>query len=376
VRTPASTRQRDWVRVVVVTANRFNGNPDATAIGNVAACRLRLPVSDLNAKRFWPLLVAAVAGLIASSSSQGRASWIATSSESSSEATRIPLLVPAPYLSIDFDLPPAVKERLVRVNKELADRARAAAQLPATAANGCEPSGFGLGAPAPRIDVARIIGHHVEVVFNFVRMPSSPACRPWELAVVVYSGSRASSTFKNFVQRSWLGGRRGRVVLDLPWRGQAPYHVIVSAVTINGRRGRAVESLLRCPGTRSAVRGCLPGYQPSLHAYPMPKPVLPKRGLDRSALEASLAYALAGERQPPIVHAVPRASRCPSLNVCVLTYVDPAFPDSPYGVRYRIAGQQLPGCWMGMRSGPLDPLPFNDAYTGHLELAACASWLR
>jgi hypothetical protein len=108
----------------------------------------------------------------------------------------------------------------------------------------------------------------------------------------------------------------------------------------------------------------------------MPKPVLPKRGLDRSALEASLAYALAGERQPPIVHAVPRASRCPSLNVCVLTYVDPAFPDSPYGVRYRIAGQQLPCCWMGMRSGPLDPLPFNDAYTGQLELAACASWLR
>lgn len=108
----------------------------------------------------------------------------------------------------------------------------------------------------------------------------------------------------------------------------------------------------------------------------MPEPVLPKRGLDLSALEASLAYAVDGQRLPPIVHAVPRASGCPSLDVCVVTYVDPAFPDSPYRVRYRIAGQQLPGCWMGLRSGPLDPLPFSDAFTGHLELAACASWLR
>jgi hypothetical protein len=335
-------------------------------------------VSNLSAKRFWPLVLAALAGLVGTSLSQRQPSWVATSGESSSEASRIPLLIPAPSLSIDSDLPPAVKERIARVNKDLGDRARAAAQLPATAANGCEPAGLGspLGAPAPRIDVARIIGHHVEVVFNFVRMPPSPACRPWELAVVVYSGSKASPTYKNFVQRSWLPGRNGRVVLDLPWTGRAPYHLIVTASTINGRRGPAVERLLRCPGTRSAVRGCLRGYRPSLHAYPMPKPVLPKRGLDRAALEASLAYALAGESRPPLVHAVPRTSRCPSLNTCVVTYVDPAFPDSPYRVRYRVAGQQLPGCWMAMRSGrALDPLPFSDAFTGRLELAGCASWL-
>jgi hypothetical protein len=332
-------------------------------------------MSDLNAKQLWPLVVAALAALTASSSSYGRDSRVATS-PGSPEATGIPLLVPSPDLSIDSDLPAAVKERLARVSKELADRARAAAKLPATGANGCEPSRSGLGAPAPRVDVARIIGHHVEVVFNFVRMPESPACRPWELAVVVYSGAKASPTFKNFVQRSWLRTGRGRVVLDLPWRGQAPYHVIVQASTINGRRGRAVERLLRCPGTGSAVRGCLPGYRPSLHAYPMPKPELATRGLDRSALEASLDYALAGERQSPMVDATPLAPRCPSLNACVVTYVDPAFPDSPYRVRYRIAGQQLPGCWMGMRSGrPLDPLPFSDAFTGRLELAGCASWL-
>ena len=343
----------------------------------VTSCRSRVAVPSLNTRRFGPLLVAALACLLASSPSRDGASWTATSAEGSSGATRIPLLVPAPYLSIDSDLPPAVKERFDRVNKDLADRVRAAAQLPATAANGCEPSGLGssLGPPAPRIQ-HRILGHHVEVVFNFVRMPQSPACRPWDLAVVVYSGSKATSTFKNFAQRYWVRARRGRVVVDLPWQGRAPYHVIVSAAAINGRRGRAVERLLRCPGTASAVRGCLPGYRPNAHAYPLPKPVLPKRGLDRSMLEASLDYALAGERQPPIVNAMPRASRCPSLNLCVVTYVDPAFPDSGYRVRYRIAGQQLHGCWMGMQGGALDPLPFSDAFTGRLELAACASWLR
>jgi hypothetical protein len=314
------------------------------------------------------LLVAALAGLFASSSSSVQASRIGTS--------QLPLLAPEPYLSIDRDLPAAVKARLVRVNKDLMDRFRAAAQLPATRANGCEASSFGsLGAPAPRIQ-SRVLGHHVEVVFNFVRMPESPACRPWELLATVYSGSHASPTYKNFSQQFWVRDRRGRVVLDLPWTGRAPYHVLVEAATLTGRRGPSVEQALRCPGTRSTVRGCLRGYQPSLHTNPLPTPVLPVRGLDLAALEASLDYAVAGERAAPIVNAVPRAAHCSSLKSCTVTYVDPAFPDSAYRVRYRIAGQQLPGCWMGWRNGPLDPLPFPDAFTGRLDLAACISWLR
>jgi hypothetical protein len=59
----------------------------------------------------------------------------------------------------------------------------------------------------------------------------------------------------------------------------------------------------------------------------------------------------------------------------VITYVDPAFPASPYRVRYRIAGEQITGCWMGLLQSVLDPLPFRDARRGRLELAACASWL-
>jgi hypothetical protein len=266
-----------------------------------------------------------------------------------------PLLAPAPYLSIDRDLPAAVKDRIEEVVKNLTNEARA---------DRCG----GPGPPAPRIS-PRVLGHQVEVAFDFDRI--SQECRARELAVVVYSGKKASSTFKNFVQRYWLGGAHGRVVLDLPWSGRPPYHVIVTAATIAGRRGPAVERALRCP-----AGGCLPGYQPSLHSYPMPAPVLPLRGVSHAQLETSLDYALGGERQEPIVRATPRSARCASLRECTLTYADPAFPQLAYRVRYRIAGQQLRGCWMGMRGRVLDRLPFEDAFTGQLELAACVSWVR
>jgi hypothetical protein len=194
----------------------------------------------------------------------------------------MPLLVQEPYLSIDRDLPLPVRDRKIAVVKDLNERAKAAARLPATAANGCVPSSFGsLGSPAPSIS-SRLLGHHVEVVFNFSRMPASPACRPFELTVVVYAGKKASSSFKNSVGRFWLQGPRGRAVVDLPWTGNPPYHVIVSSATITGRRGPEVERSLRCPGTRSVVRGCLAGYRPTAHTNPMPKPVLPVRGLDLS----------------------------------------------------------------------------------------------
>ena len=312
----------------------------------------------------WALTVAAIA--LPSTLSGG----------ASGASPPIPLLVQEPYLSIDRDLPTPVKDRKMAVVKDLNDRAKAAGRLPATPANGCVPSRFGsLGSPAPSIS-SRLLGHHVEVVFNFTRMPASPACRPFELTVVVFAGKKASSTFKNSVGRFWLQGPRGRAVVDLPWAGNPPYRVIVSSATITGRRGPEVEQSLRCPGTRSVLRGCLAGYRPTAHTNPMPKPVLPVRGVDLSSLEATLRYAVAGQRMPPIVDSVPQASSCASLKVCTVTYVDPAFPDSPYRVRYRIAGQQVRGCWLGWREGAIDPLPFPDATTGQSNLAACSSWLR
>ena len=286
-----------------------------------------------------------------------------------SAAARLPLLAPAPELSIDRDLPAAVKARLERERRKLDLRARAAGRIRPTIARGCERTAIpgapgGLGPPAPQVR-ANVLGHHVEVVFRFARLPQSPACRPWELSTVTYNKSSGA----RWVEHYWLRGPRGRVVTDLPWYGRPPYRLVVIAETINGLRSRYVEQALRCP------RGCLPGYSPPPHASPLPKPVLPVRALDRPTLEATLRYALAGERLPPVFHALPRSSSCPSLGLCVVTYVDPAFPRSPYRVRYRIAGEQSPGCWMGLRQRVVDRLPFPDAYPGRFELGACASWL-
>jgi hypothetical protein len=119
------------------------------------------------------------------------------------------------------------------------------------------------------------------------------------------------------------------------------------------------------------VRGCLPGYRPALHSWNLPEPILPVVGIDRATLERSLRYVIAQERVPH-----PQRARCASLRSCVITYVDPAFPKSPYRIRYVVAGEQVRGCWMAMRERILDPRPFEDAGTGRLELAGCASWLR
>jgi hypothetical protein len=193
------------------------------------------------------------------------------------------------------------------------------------------------------------------------------------VTVAVYGGQ--GSTFKNWVERFRLRGRAGRVALNLPFLGQPPYHVIVESQAISGRFGSRVELPVPCPGTGDSVKGCLRGYKPAAHSYPMPKPVLPLRGVDRSALEASFAQVLADEARPPIVKAVPGASRCISLRVCEVAYADPAFPGSPYRVRYAIAGQQLSGCWLGLRGRILDPRPYDDASYGRLFLAGCTSWL-
>jgi hypothetical protein len=287
-------------------------------------------------------------------------------------AGRIPLLVPWEPSAPERDTPPAVRRRIEREERALLARARAAAKLPATAAAGCKQVRYSsgqvsFGAPPPRV-TARIIGHHVEVVFAYPHLPRSDACRPFLLTAVVYTGRKASSSFSNAgaVGSYRLRGPRGRVVLDLTWFSKPQYHLIVNATTINGRRGPDIDRALRCPRA-----GCLPGYRPAPHAWKLPEPVLPLRGVDRSTLEATFRYVVAGERWPTA-----RRVRCPSLHSCELTYVDPAFATAPYRIRYRIAGEQVRGCWMGMRSAVLDPLPYPDAGRGRLELAGCGSWLR
>jgi hypothetical protein len=272
-------------------------------------------------------------------------------------------------------MPPAVQARNQRAQQALSAQAQAAARLPATEADGCVAGSRGPpGSPVPRI-FPRLLGHHVEVRFEFADLPRSPACRPFLLTVVVHSGKKASSTFKNWVERFRVRGRTGRVALNLPFLGQPPYHVIVTSQTITGRYGPDVERSLACPGTGDPVEGCLPGYKPALHSYPMPKPTLPIRGVDRRSLDASFAQVLADEGRRPIVRAIPRASRCLSLRLCEVTYADPLFPRSPYRVRYAIAGQQISGCWLGLLVRRIDPMPYEDAGSGRVFIAGCASWL-
>jgi hypothetical protein len=286
----------------------------------------------------------------------------------------VPFLAPSPALSIDRDLPASVRDRYEREQRRRVELARDASAAPATRAAGCVRSGTSaLGPPAPTV-AARVLGHHVEVVFEFARLPASLACRPWEATVVVFAGRRASSSFKSQVTSFLVSDRRARVVVDLPWFAQPPYNLIVTSSTILGRRSRAVERRLRCPGTGHAVRGCLPGYRPGLHSFPMPKPVLPIHGLTRATLEASLRYVVAGERNLPALNAVPVASECRSLERCDVTYADPSFPAAHYRVRYRIAGAQVRGCWMGIREAVVGPMPYEDAGRGRLQLAGCASW--
>src|SRR5215210_722345 len=88
---------------------------------------LQLVMLASKVRRFRPLLVAPLAGLIAGAFSHEQSSLAALAVERSFGAAAIPLLAPAPYLSVDNDLPSLVRERLVRVQRDLSERARAAA---------------------------------------------------------------------------------------------------------------------------------------------------------------------------------------------------------------------------------------------------------
>jgi hypothetical protein len=289
------------------------------------------------------------------------------------QAQRLPVLAPFVDRTIEHDTPPSVRDRMTREQVALLARLQAASKLPPTTDAGCEPAQIGaqryLGPPVPQVR-AKIIGHHVEIVFAFKRLPASDACRPFGLSTVVSGAPVPNRNSTGAIDRYRIRGPRGRVVSDLPWYAQAPYRLLVIAETITGRRSRYVEVPLRCPGSVDRVKGCLRGYAPSLHAMTLPKPVLPLRGMNRATLEASLRYVIADERA-----AIPTKVRCASLQACEITYVDPDFPSSPYRERYRIAGQQVPGCWMAWRDATLDKLPYEDAWHGRLQLAGCVSWL-
>jgi len=203
------------------------------------------------------------------------ASLIAGGSAGGVGATsRVPVLFPLSQRTVEGDTPPAVRALLEGEQRAAIVRARAAAKQPRTSAAGCVPftdagGKRSLGPPAPTVR-ARIIGHHVEVLFSYRQLPASAACRPAAVWVVVFSGKPASTTFNNAgaVGTYAVAGPDGRVLVDLPWNGSAPYSLQTSSSTLLGLFGPRTRQPLACPAA-----GCLLGYQPAAHSWPMPKPV-------------------------------------------------------------------------------------------------------
>jgi len=325
-------------------------------------------------RRAFCVLVVATLGLVAGTgvavtSAQGNGSSLGG-------AGSPPVLVPIPEVSLERDTPAPVRARIERQRREWLARAKRASRQPVSTATGCVRfrASWGrdeVGPAAPKVKEARIIGHHVEVVFEYPKLPSADSCRPAALTVGVYSGKHASPTYNNSgaINHYMISSTRGRVISDLPWGGTPPYHVFASPETILGKRGPTVELSLTCPGG-DRVKGCLLGYRPAQYAWTLPQPVLPVIGIDRATLERSLRYVIAEERVPH-----PHRARCASLHYCEITYVDPAYPKTPYRIRYQVAGEQVRSCWMAMRERILDPRP-DGAGIGRLELAGCADWLQ
>jgi hypothetical protein len=284
---------------------------------------------------------------------------------------QVPFVLPIPERTPERRDPAVVLRILEREQRAAYARLRAASKLKRTRAAGCVPvadpgGGTLLGPPAPRVR-ARIIGHQVEVLYRFRRLPTSAACRPAGVTVAVHGNSTAADgspipSIGNYLRV----GLVERLTLDLPWYARAPYDLTVDSSTLLGYRSTYVKRHLACPQA-----GCLDGYSPPPHSSPLPQPVLPVIGLNRAQLEASVRYVVSRERWPSA-----RGASCSSLRSCTVTEVTPGLPSRPYRVRYRIAGQQLPGCWMGLDEGPIDSLPYPDAGSGPFELAGCRSWLR
>jgi hypothetical protein len=295
----------------------------------------------------------------------------ATSTPAGTGATgsdAIPLLGMPPTIYGERDMPPAVQARVRRAARAALARARAVAKLKPTASAGCVATDYAgvLGPPAPTV-TARIFGRHVEVVVRFARLPDSPVCRPVVVRVTTHG---TTTTFRPF---PWsvdfrLRGPVGRAVIRLPPYAKAPYRLTVTTGAAGGRISKEIEQPLSCPSD-----GCMRSESYSPASARDPHRVLPLRGVARDSLEKSFRDAITVNRQ--LWHTV-RDIRCPTVKRCQATYADPLYPRMPYRVRYSIEGEQRAGCWMARDATRLDPLPYEDTYTGSIVPAGCVSWLR
>lgn len=155
--------------------------------------------------------------------------------QSGRSGARFPPARPAP------DTPPSQTE-MVQYARE-ADRA---AKLPQTAEAGCEevrpaPRYRYWGPPAPRVS-SRLVAGSIAIRFKFDRLPSSPACRPFALDLIVSSGTATKPGYVEASQRFLVTESSGTAAIRVPPRGQPPYLVRVRTVTIDQRPSREVRA--------------------------------------------------------------------------------------------------------------------------------------
>jgi hypothetical protein len=301
----------------------------------------------------------------------------------------LPVLSEAWLPNAQRGMPQRILRRIAAQDRAALAQIKASARAPVSTQAGCYQvrrrlttapgSPRWLGIPfAPAID-AHLIGHHVEVAFSFARWSKSLACRPAVLTLVV-SGQHpelispstparqrgASATITTFR----LIGPRGRVISRLPLDQPPPYSVRVTASVINNIRSAAVTADLTCPYSTSTTVGCAaPAHADATGApdlIPPSGPLNPLRLFAPLELQQSMASVTAHQPITPNV-------QCPSTTHCQLTYHSSDAPSQPYTIDYKIAAEQVRGCWMALReTSYTDPPPY--VYSGVDELAGCARW--
>ncbi len=310
-------------------------------------------------------------------------------------------------------MPQRLLRRIAAQDRAILAQLKAAARAPVSTQAGCYQvrrrmatapgSPRWLGIPfAPTID-AHLIGHHVEVAFSFPRWSKSLACRPAVLTLVVSGqhpgvitpstpapqrgSSAAIATFR-------LVGSRGRVISRLPLGEPPPYSVRVSASVINNISSAAVTSTLTCPHSTSTTVGCEPpahaGTADAPDVIPPSGPLKPLRHFSRLDLQQSVAWVAAHQPIKPSVMCpsttrcrltyldraaggITTTKKCQPSGICQATYHDSHAPPQPYTIDYKIAAEQVRGCWMAVRDTSYAGLP-PYVYTGVDELAGCRRW--
>jgi hypothetical protein len=328
-------------------------------------------------------------------------------------AGSFPVLSEVSFPEAARGMPQRLLRRIAAQDRAALAQLKAAARAPVSTRAGCyqvrktmatapgSPRWFGYPF-APTID-AHLIGHHVEVAFSFPRWSKSLACRPAVLTLVVsgqHPGIISPST--PAAQRGLFAaimmfrivGPRGRVISSLPLGEPPPYSVRVSASVINNNTSAAVISDLTCPYSPSTTVGCEPPARVGNADAPDPilpsGPLKPLRHFSRLDLQQSVAWVTAHQPIKPRV-VCPSTTRCrltyldratgrititkkcQTAGICQATYHSSPAPPQPYTIDYKIAAEQVPGCWMAMRdTSDADLPPY--VYSGADDLAGCRRW--